>query len=99
VAYVQYFSAVVQRLSRMSRYYLEGISKSSVRPIPFAYVCCTIHRVRLYYLQRVRPMGDHRTFALKDSSIRPACQRTSALKDRGISPPTLTYIRSRGLIS
>jgi hypothetical protein len=31
VAYIRYLSTAVQRLSRMSRYYREGIPKSSVR--------------------------------------------------------------------
>jgi hypothetical protein len=53
----------------MSRYYLEGIPKSSVRLVLLAYVRCTIHRVRLYYLQSVCPVGDHRTSALKDSNV------------------------------
>jgi hypothetical protein len=98
VAYVRYLSTAVQRLSRTSRYYPEGIPKSSMRPVLLAYVRCTIHRVRLYYLQSIRPVGDHRTSALKDSSVRPAFQRTSALKDRGVHPPTLTYVQSRSPI-
>jgi hypothetical protein len=73
VAYVRYLSTAVQRLSRKSRYYPEGILK-------VAYVRCTIHRVRLYYLQSVRPVGDHRTSALKDNSVRPA------LKDKSVRP-------------
>jgi hypothetical protein len=44
-------------------------------------------------------VGDHRKFALKDSSVRPVFQRTSALKDKGIHPPTLAYVRSRSPIS
>jgi hypothetical protein len=84
VAYVRYLSTAVQRLSRTSRYYPEGIPKSSIRPILFG--------VRpLYYSQRTivlsvsgRPVGDY---------------RTSALKDMGICSPTLAYIQSRSLIS
>jgi hypothetical protein len=45
-----------------------------------AYVQCTIPRVQLYYVQSVRPVGDHRTSALKDSSVRSAFQRTSGIK-------------------
>jgi hypothetical protein len=50
VAKVWYYYTAIQRLSYMSRYYLEGIPKSSVRPVLLAYISCTIHRVRLYYL-------------------------------------------------
>jgi hypothetical protein len=38
VAYVQYLFTAVQRLSRTSRYYPEGIPKSSRRPVLMAYV-------------------------------------------------------------
>jgi hypothetical protein len=84
VAYVLYLSTAVQRLSRTSRYYPEGIPKSSIRLVLFG--------VRLlYYSQSTvvlsvsgRPVGDH---------------HTSALKDRGVHPPTLAYVRSRSLIS
>jgi hypothetical protein len=84
VAYVWYLSTVVQRLSRTSRYYPAGIPKSSVRPVLFG--------IRpLYYSQSTvvlsvsgRPVGDH---------------RTSALKDRGVHLPTLAYVRSRSPIS
>jgi hypothetical protein len=48
--YVQYYYTAVQRLSRTSRYYPEGIPKSSVRPVLLGVLSCTIHRVRLYYL-------------------------------------------------
>ena len=44
-------------------------------------------------------MGDHRTPVLKDSSVCPAFQRTSALKDKGVHPSTLAYIRSKSPIS
>jgi hypothetical protein len=44
VAYVRYLSTAVQRLSRTSRYYPEGILKSSVRLVLFG-VCL------LYYSQ------------------------------------------------
>jgi hypothetical protein len=83
VAYVQYLSIAVQRLSRTSRYYPEGIPKSSIRSVLFG--------VRpLYYSQSTIvlsisgcPVGDHRTSALKDKSVR---------------PPTLAYVRSRSPI-
>jgi hypothetical protein len=44
--YVQYYSTAVQRLFCMSRYYLEGIPKSSVRPVLLACVLFTTHKVR-----------------------------------------------------
>jgi hypothetical protein len=75
---------MVQRLSHTSRYYLEGIPKSSVRPILFGIS-------PLYYSQSTvvlsvsgHPVGDH---------------RTSALKDRGVRLSILAYVRSRSLIS
>ena len=52
---------------------------------------CTIY-------QSVRLVGDHRTFVLKDSSVRLAFKRTSALKDRGVLLPTIAYIRSKSPI-
>jgi hypothetical protein len=84
MAYVRYLFTAVQRLFRTSRYYPEGIPKSSVRPVLFG--------IRLlYYSQSTvvlsvcgRLVGDH---------------RTSALKDRGVRPPTLAYVRSRSPIS
>ena len=63
-AYVWYYSTVVQRFSHTSRYYPVGIPKSSVQPVLLAYVHCAIHRVQLYYLQSVHPVGDHCTSAL-----------------------------------
>jgi hypothetical protein len=83
VAYVRYLSTAIQRLSCTSRYDPEGILKSSVRSVLFG--------VRLlYYSQSTvvvsvsgRPVEDH---------------RTSALKDRGVCPPTLVYVRSRSSI-
>jgi hypothetical protein len=69
VAYVRYLSTAVQRLSRTSRYYPEGIPKSSVRPVLFG-----VHL--LYYSQSTivlsvsgRPMGDHCTST--NPSVRP----------------------------
>ena len=63
-AYVQCYCTVGQRLSRTSRYYLEGIPKSSVCLVLFG-ICL------LYYLQSTvvlsisgRLVGDHRTSAL-----------------------------------
>jgi hypothetical protein len=75
---------MVQRLFRTSKYYPKGIPKSSIHPILFG--------VRpLYYSQSTivlsvsgRPVGDH---------------RTSALKDKGVRLPTLAYVRSRSPIS
>jgi hypothetical protein len=46
VAYVWYYYTAVQRLSRMSRYYSEGIPKSSVRLVLLSVRPCTIHKVR-----------------------------------------------------
>jgi hypothetical protein len=46
VAYVWYYSTVVQRLFCMSRYYPKGIPKSSIRSILLDIRLCTIHRVR-----------------------------------------------------
>jgi hypothetical protein len=53
VAYVQYLSTVVQRLSHMSRYYPEGILNSSVRPILLGVRPYTIHRVWRTICQRI----------------------------------------------
>jgi Fe-S-cluster containining protein len=64
----------------------QGIPKSNVRPVLLAYVYCTIHRIRRTICQSVRPVGDHRTSALKDNSVCPAFQRTSALKDKSVRP-------------
>jgi hypothetical protein len=46
VAYVRYYYTAVQKLSRTSRSYPEGIPKSSVRPVLLGVRLCTIHRVR-----------------------------------------------------
>jgi hypothetical protein len=77
VAYVRYLSTAVQRLSSTSRYYPEGILKSSIHPVLFG--------VRpLYYSQSTivlfvsgRLVGDH---------------LTSALQDRGVHPLILAYV-------
>jgi hypothetical protein len=68
VAYVRYLSTAIQRLSHTSRYYPEGILKSSVRPVLFG-----VHP--LYYSQSTvvlsvngRPVGDHRTSALQTTA-------------------------------
>jgi hypothetical protein len=95
VTYVRYYFIAVQMLFRMSRYYLKGISKSSIRLVLLVYVCCTIHIVQLYYLQNVHPVGDHCMFMLKESSVHPAFQHTSALKDKSVHPPTLAYVRTK----
>ena len=65
MAYVRYYYTAVRRLSRTSRYLLEGILKSSVRPILLAYIRCTIHIVQSYFLLVDVSVGDHRTFALQ----------------------------------
>jgi hypothetical protein len=52
-AYIQYYYIAVQRLSRTSRYYLEGIPKSSIRPILLSVHLCTINRVQHTICQRM----------------------------------------------
>jgi hypothetical protein len=93
--YIQYLSTTVQSLSRTSRYYSKGIPKSSVRLVLSAYIHYTIHRVRLYYLQSIRSMGDHSMSVLKDSSIRSTFQCMFALKEKTVHPPTIAYVRTK----
>jgi hypothetical protein len=52
-AYVRHYFIAVQRLSCTSRYYLEDIPKSSVRPILLGVRPCTIHKVRRTIFQRM----------------------------------------------
>jgi hypothetical protein len=82
-AYVQYISTVVQRLFCTSRYYPEGIPKSNVRPVLFG----------------VRPLYYSQSTIVLFVSGRPVDHRTSALKDRGVRPPTLAYVWSKSPIS
>jgi hypothetical protein len=84
VVYVRYLSTAVQRLSRTSRYYPEGILKSSIHPVHFG--------VRpLYY--------SHSTVVLSISGRQVGDHHTSALQDRGVHPLILAYVRSRSPIS
>jgi hypothetical protein len=69
VAYVRYYYTVVQRLFRTSRYYLEGIPKSSVRPVLLGVRLCTIHRVRRTICQRM--LGGLLSIRPPESSVRP----------------------------
>jgi hypothetical protein len=99
MAYVRYLFIAVQRLSRTSRYYPEGILKSSVHSVLFG--------VRLlYYSQSMvvlsvsgRPVEDHCMFALQTTAYVRCFSVHPVLKDRGVHPSTLVYVRSRSLIS
>jgi hypothetical protein len=53
VAYVWYYYTVVQKLFRTSRYYMEGIPKSSIHPVLLSICSCIIHRVRRTICQRM----------------------------------------------
>jgi hypothetical protein len=65
VAYVWYLSTVVQRLSRMSRYYPEGILKSSVRLVLFGVRMLYYSQCTIVLSVSGHPVGDHRTSALQ----------------------------------
>jgi hypothetical protein len=71
VVYVRYLSITVQRLSCTSRYYPEGISKSSVRPVLFGIRPLFYSQSTVVLSVSGRPVGDHRTSALKDRGVRP----------------------------
>ena len=97
-AYVRCYCTAVQRISRTSRYYPEGIPKNSVCPILLAYIHCT-HRVQSYYLSECTSDGGPPYICTTDNGVRLTFQCTFALKDRSVRSPNLVYIRSRSPIS
>jgi hypothetical protein len=49
-ANIRYYSTVVQRLFRTTRYYLVDFVNNARTFGTLAYICRTVHRIQLYYL-------------------------------------------------
>ena len=92
-AYVRYYYTAIQMLFCTTRYYLVDFVNS------VAYVRCTVHRVRLYYLSERTSDGGPPYVCTANNSVHPVFQRTFALKYKGVCLPTLAYVRSRSPIS
>ena len=95
--YVRYFCTAVQKLSHTSRYYPEGILKSGIRPVPWRMSAVLFTKYSCIFCQWTSGGGPPYVRTI-DNGVHPVFQRTSALKNRGVRPPTLAYVGSKSPI-